>query len=56
MIHPTAFEDTDSETKQLAFVGSKTKTALLQFAKDIGWENLKETRESAKINPNGPLP
>jgi len=48
-INSTAFEDIDPETKQLAFVGSKTETALLQFAKDLGWENWKETRESAKI-------
>ena len=48
-INSTAFEDIDPETKQLTFVGSKTKTALLQFAKDLGWENWKETRESAKI-------
>ena len=48
-INSTAFEDIDPETKQLTFVGSKTETALLQFAKDLGWENWKETRESAKI-------
>ena len=48
-INSTAFEDIDPETQQLAFVGSKTETALLQFAKDLGWENWKETRESAKI-------
>jgi len=48
-INSTAFEDIDPETKELAFVGSKTETALLQFAKDLGWENWKETRESAKI-------
>ena len=47
MINSTAFEDTDPETKQLAFVGSET--TLLQFPKDLGWENFKETRESAKI-------
>ena len=28
-INSTAFEDIDSETKQLSFVGSKTETALL---------------------------
>ena len=48
-INSTAFEDVDPETKELAFVGSKTETALLQFAKDLGWENWKETRESSKI-------
>ena len=48
-INSTAFKDIDPRTKQLAFVGSKTKTALLQSAKDLSWENWKETRESAKI-------
>ena len=48
-INSTAFEDIDQETKELTFVGSKTETALLQFAKDLGWENWKETRDSAKI-------
>ena len=48
-INSTAFEDIDPETNELAFVGSKTETALLQFAKDLGWENWKETRDSAKI-------
>jgi len=48
-INSTAFEDINPETKELAFVGSKTETALLQFAKDLGWENWKETRESAQI-------
>jgi Ca2+-transporting ATPase len=48
-INSTAFEDKDPETKELVFVGSKTETALLQFAKDLEWENWKETRELAKI-------
>ena len=47
-INPTAFEDINPESKQLAFVGSKTEAALLQFAEDLGWENWKETRESAQ--------
>ena len=34
-INSTAFEDIDPETKELAFVGSKTETTLLQFAKDL---------------------
>ena len=46
-INSTAFEDT--ETKELVFVRSKTETALLQFAKDLGWENWKETRESCVV-------
>jgi len=48
-INSTAFEDIDPKTNELTFVGSKTETALLQFAKDLGWENWKETWESARI-------
>ena len=48
-INSTAFEDIDPETKELAFFGSKTEIALLQFAKDLGWENWKKTRESSEI-------
>jgi len=48
-INSTAFEDIDPETKETAFVGTQTETALLQFAKDLGWENWRETRKSAKI-------
>ncbi|KAI0833641.1 calcium-translocating P-type ATPase [Trametes gibbosa] len=48
-INSTAFEDADQETGQLVFVGSKTETALLKFAKEIGWADYKETRESADI-------
>jgi len=48
-INSTAFEDINLETKKPIFVGSGTETALLQFAKDLGWENWKETRESAEI-------
>jgi len=44
-----AHEDVDLETKELAFVGSKTETALLQFAKDLGWGDWKETCDSAKV-------
>jgi len=46
-INSTAFEDIDPETEGLAFVGSETETAL-QFAKDLGWENWKETCDSAR--------
>jgi len=38
-INSTAFEDIDPETKKLDFVGPETETALLQFAKDLVWEN-----------------
>ncbi|KAI0775069.1 calcium-translocating P-type ATPase [Trametes elegans] len=48
-INSTAFEDVDPETEQKVFVGSKTETALLKFAKENGWADYKETRESADI-------
>ncbi|KXN81316.1 Calcium-transporting ATPase 2 [Leucoagaricus sp. SymC.cos] len=48
-INSTAFEDADSETGKPVFVGNKTETALLQFAKDLGWRDFRETRESADI-------
>jgi Ca2+-transporting ATPase len=48
-INSTAFEDRDPETKELIFVGSKTETALLKFAKELGWPNWKIVRESAQI-------
>jgi Ca2+-transporting ATPase len=47
-INSTAFEDIDPETGEVIFVGSKTETALLQFAKDPDWDNWKQTRESAR--------
>jgi len=46
-INSTAFEDKD-ETGTLQFVGSKTETALLQFAKDLGWTHWRKTRDSAE--------
>ncbi|TCD63338.1 hypothetical protein EIP91_005657 [Steccherinum ochraceum] len=48
-INSTAFEDEDPETGELVFVGSKTETALLKFAKENKWPGWKETRESAQI-------
>lgn len=48
-INSTAFEDVDSETGEMVFVGSKTETALLKFAKESGWEDYKTLRESADI-------
>lgn len=48
-VNSTAFEDQDQETGELAFVGSKTETALLKFAKQNGWADYKATRESADI-------
>jgi P-type Ca2+ transporter type 2C len=48
-INSTAFEDEDPDTKEMVFVGSKTETALLKFAKELGWADWKKTRESAEI-------
>ncbi len=48
-INSTAFEDLDPESGLPVFVGSKTETALLGFAKELGWPNYKDTRDSASI-------
>jgi Ca2+-transporting ATPase len=44
----TAFED-KNEKGELEFVGSKTETALLRFAKDLNWADYKKVREGAEI-------
>lgn len=49
VLNSTAFEDKNSESGELEFVGSKTETALLRFCKELGWKNYKETREAAKV-------
>jgi Ca2+-transporting ATPase len=48
-INSTAFEDVDSESGAMVFIGSKTETALLNFAKDLGWANYKDIRDAADI-------
>lgn len=48
-VNSTAFEDTNRETGIVEFVGSKTETALLNFAKDLGWMPYQETRNNAQI-------
>jgi Ca2+-transporting ATPase len=48
-INSTAFEDVDSESGDTVFIGSKTETALLEFAKDLGWANYKDIRDAAKV-------
>jgi len=48
-INSTAFEDTNPETNHTAFVGSKTETALLQFAKELGWKQFRDVRENAQV-------
>ncbi|EIW70907.1 hypothetical protein TREMEDRAFT_29328 [Tremella mesenterica DSM 1558] len=47
-INSTAFEDKDEDGK-LDFVGSKTETALLRFAKELGWADYRKTRDDAEI-------
>ncbi|THV03183.1 Ca-transporting ATPase [Dendrothele bispora CBS 962.96] len=44
-VNSTAFEDKDPMTGEVVFVGSKTETALLKFAEELGWRNYRETRE-----------
>lgn len=48
-VNSTAFEDEEKETGKLVFVGSKTETALLNFAKELGWADYKETRDAATV-------
>ena len=48
-INSTAFEDVDPDTGAMVFVGSKTETALLKFAKQNGWPDYKKPREDADI-------
>ncbi|KAI0303590.1 hypothetical protein B0F90DRAFT_1301070 [Multifurca ochricompacta] len=48
-INSTAFEDLDPETDTTTFIGSKTETALLEFAKELGWANYKVTRDAANV-------
>jgi Ca2+-transporting ATPase len=48
-INSTAFEDVDSESGATVFIGSKTETALLTFAKDLGWVNYKDVRDAANV-------
>jgi Ca2+-transporting ATPase len=47
-INSTAFEDKTPEGV-IEFVGSKTETALLRFAKDLGWQGYREAREKAQV-------
>ncbi|KIK99153.1 hypothetical protein PAXRUDRAFT_132713 [Paxillus rubicundulus Ve08.2h10] len=48
-VNSTAFEDVDPLTNEVAFIGSKTETALLNFAKELNWADYKETRDAAKV-------
>ena len=48
-VNSTAFEDTDADTGKLEFVGSKTETTLLRFAKDLSWLDYHETHKQADV-------
>jgi Ca2+-transporting ATPase len=48
-INSTAFEDVDPESGAPVFIGNKTESALLGFAKELGWPNYKDTCNSADI-------
>ncbi len=48
-INSTAFEGVDPESGATVFIGSKTETALLKFAKNLGWANYKDVRDAANV-------
>ena len=48
-VNSTAFQDKDPESGEVIFIGSKTETALLQFARELGWQDFKKTRDAANI-------
>ncbi|KAF8267743.1 calcium-translocating P-type ATPase [Lactarius quietus] len=48
-INSTAFEGVNPESGAPVFIGSITESALLGLAKELGWPNYKDTRDSAKI-------
>ncbi|KAN0115802.1 hypothetical protein V8E52_006511 [Russula decolorans] len=48
-INSTAFEDVDSESGAMVFIGNKIETALLKFAKDLGWANYKDICNTADV-------
>lgn len=48
VVSSTVFEDVDPESSERVFIGSKTETALLMFAKELGWAAFHETRDTAE--------
>jgi len=48
-VNSTAFQDVDPESGAPVFIGSKTETALLKFAKSLGWADYKGIRDAANI-------
>lgn len=49
VINSTAFEDAPKDGEPAEFVGSKTETALLRMARELGWANYKTVRDSADV-------
>ena len=47
-INSTAFEDND-QNGNTVIIGNKTETALLNFARQLGWADFKKTRNSAIV-------
>ncbi|KAJ7659945.1 Ca-transporting ATPase [Mycena rosella] len=47
-VNSTAFQDTGPDGEKI-FVGSKTETALLQFAQELNWPDFKTTRDAATV-------
>ena len=48
-INSTAFEGVDPESGECVFIGNRTESALLGFAKELSWPNYKATRVSVDI-------
>ena len=48
-INSTAFEDVDPESGAPVFIGGEIESALLGFAKELGWPNYKDIRGSVDI-------
>ncbi|KAG6329880.1 hypothetical protein ID866_9209 [Astraeus odoratus] len=48
-VNSTAFEDENLESGKKVFVGSKTETALLSFAKELQWPDYREVRNAAEV-------
>ncbi|KDQ14940.1 hypothetical protein BOTBODRAFT_109588 [Botryobasidium botryosum FD-172 SS1] len=47
-VNSTAFEDKEPDSDNIVFVGSKTESALLRFAKDLKWAGYRGVREEAE--------
>jgi Ca2+-transporting ATPase len=47
-VNSTAFEDDEKDTGERVCVGSKTETAILNFTKELGRPNYKETKDAAQ--------